>query len=276
MCLPLDVFTRKERGNLVGLGELGPHFKVRGLPSLVLATVKRGTACFFPLPYFNTVSVPDSGPSAAPELQVVLEDLWKALGVIHWGHRLVGASLDFTLGRATSAAWLSLELGGKCLCGSKAKLRPGLAQSPLKLSPCSQGWPHHDSELRDFRLCGEWPEGPGQESPLNPNTSVEPLKTGVGRAAALSCPSCKGGGGPLLFILAQTWDRTRFWSAPCPTPTPKTGLEGKSVQWLILMRHRCHPLASFYGFSASSLAPLSWVAFYLIRFLLKCNIMQLC
>ena len=28
----LEVFTRKERGNLVGLGELGPHFKVRGLP----------------------------------------------------------------------------------------------------------------------------------------------------------------------------------------------------------------------------------------------------
>ena len=57
MSASLDVFTRKERGNLVGLGGL----QGQGTSLLwVLVTVKRAAACFFPLPYFNTASVPDS------------------------------------------------------------------------------------------------------------------------------------------------------------------------------------------------------------------------
>lgn len=90
MSASLDVFTRKERGNLVGLGELGPHFKVRGLPFPGFGDSQESCRLLLPLALFQYSFSSRFRPSAAPELQVVLEDLWKALGVICWGRRLVG------------------------------------------------------------------------------------------------------------------------------------------------------------------------------------------
>ena len=71
MSASLDVFTRKERGNLVGLGELGPHFKVRGLPFPGFGDSQESCRLLLPLALFQYCFSSRFRPSAAPELQVV-------------------------------------------------------------------------------------------------------------------------------------------------------------------------------------------------------------
>lgn len=151
----------------------GPASRSGDFPSLGFGD-KIAAAGFFPLPYFNAASVPDSDLRQHQSYR----QRWRVsgkLGVICWARRLVGASLDFSLGRATSAAWLRLELGRRMSVWAQGQAQGlGLLRAPLQLSACSQGWPHHDSGRRDCRLCGEWPAvcGEGRSLLLNPNTSV--------------------------------------------------------------------------------------------------------
>lgn len=111
----------------------------------------------------------------------------------------------------------------------------------------------------------------GRSLLLNPNTSVEPLKT---RGRQGSCP--------LVSLLQGWWGTSPFHSGPqgqnsilvcslCPTPTPKTGLEGKSVS--VAGSRMRHSVSSSYVFTwvlcLFSLLLSLWVVFYLIRFLFK-------
>lgn len=68
-----------------------------------------------------------------------------------------------------------------------------------KLAP--QGQPHRVFGLRDFRLCGVWPEEPGQGASVE-SSSVEPLVKQVWQAGAARSPNWYEG--PLLFILTKT------------------------------------------------------------------------
>lgn len=61
----LDVFTKKERGYLVGLGELEPDFKVRGrwgFPLLGFGDSQEDCPMLPRLILLNTTLVPDSDP----------------------------------------------------------------------------------------------------------------------------------------------------------------------------------------------------------------------
>lgn len=61
----LDVFTKKERGYPVGLGELGSDFKVRGrcgFPLLGFGDSQEDCHMLPPLVLLNTTLVPDSDP----------------------------------------------------------------------------------------------------------------------------------------------------------------------------------------------------------------------